>query len=86
MNIKAKLSWGLSFLFLIIILIGALSIYYLSAISADAKNIIKDNYESLGFMHRMVESMDSLDNYPIPAMQTMERNLKEQESLSLIHI
>ena len=58
MTIKNKLRIGISFLFLLAIICCGLSIYFLNRLSADAKNILKDNYESLQFSKDMGSALD----------------------------
>ncbi len=78
MNIKAKISLGLFFLFAVILIIGGISIYYLKEISEDAKNIIKANYESIEYMQGMTSALDSLQK-DSSSMQHLKKNLKAQE-------
>ena len=79
MNIKTKLSLGLIFLFAVIMVVGGISIYYLSELTIDSKNIIKDNYESLEYMRGIQAALDSLELNPSKAGLALERNLKGQE-------
>lgn len=53
MKIKRKLQLGLGLLFLIALLIGILSGYYINRLSRDADAILKDNYESLQYTRYM---------------------------------
>src|SRR5262249_8579342 len=50
------------------------SLFYLNDLSADAENILKDNYESLHYTKRILEGTDSL-NFGV-----IETNLELQES------
>jgi len=78
MNIKAKISLGLFFLFAVILIVGGISIYYLKEISDDAKNIIKANYESIEYMQEMTAALDSLQK-DSSSMLHLQKNLKAQE-------
>src|SRR5215831_1900497 len=78
MNIKTKISLGLFFLFAVILIVGGISIYYLTAISEDAKNIIKANYESIEYMQRMTTALDSMKN-DSTAFFHLEKSFKAQE-------
>ena len=52
MTIKNKLRAGFSFLFLLAFVCCGLSIYFLNRLSADAKNILKDNYKPVQYMQK----------------------------------
>jgi len=78
MNIKTKISLGLFFLFAVILIVGGISIYYLREISDDAKNIIKANYESIGYMQGMTGALDSLQK-DSGSISRLAKNLKAQE-------
>lgn len=79
MNIKSKLSLGLFFLFAVILIVGGISIYYLREISADARNIIKANYESIDYMQGLTSGLDQLTSDSIHAREALQKNLKLQE-------
>ncbi len=80
MTIKNKLRAGFSFLFLLAILCCGLSIYYLNRLSADSKNVLKDNYKSVQFAKNMGTALDAspgaLDATQIKAI---ESNLFNEE-------
>src|SRR6478736_2711204 len=78
MNIKTKISLGLFFLFTVILGVGGISIYYLTAISEDAKNMIKANYESIEYMQGITAALDSMKN-DSTAVHHLIKNLKAQE-------
>ncbi|WP_069659698.1 HAMP domain-containing sensor histidine kinase [Arcticibacter eurypsychrophilus] len=61
MKIKSKLRLGFGFLFVVVILFGGLSLYYLREISNNAKVILKDNYESLHYAREMRTVLDETD-------------------------
>ncbi len=80
MKIKTKLRLGFMFLFLMVFLLAALSVYYLYDISANSKIILKNNYESLNYARGM---RNVLDNESLPLSQEasirFEGYLKSQE-------
>ncbi|MBK7376738.1 MAG: hypothetical protein IPJ02_14685 [Chitinophagaceae bacterium] len=47
MKLKTKLSLGLSFLFVVILIFGILGIFYINRLSNDAEKVLKNNHESL---------------------------------------
>jgi len=58
MKIKTKLRAGFGFLFIIILAFGLIALFFLNSISSKAKFILKDNYESIGFVSQMREALD----------------------------
>ncbi|MCX2478182.1 ATP-binding protein [Pedobacter sp. MC2016-15] len=58
MKIKAKLRLGFGFLFVIVLLFGTISLYYMNQISASARLILKDNYETLSYTRDMRSILD----------------------------
>lgn len=79
MRIKTKVSLGVAFLFAVIIVIGGIGLYYLSRLSADAENILKDNYETLEYTKRIIKNCDSLFIDSLKAFGGIERSLQLQE-------
>src|SRR5882762_3613335 len=79
MRLKTKLSFGLGFLFVVIISFGVLSLYYVNRLSNDAQNVLTNNHESLVFCNNMLKALESI---PIrkDAIQLFEDNLKKQEA------
>ena len=58
MTLKKKLTFGLGFLFLIIIGMAIFCSYYVGKLSQDAENILKDNYKSLVFSRNMISALE----------------------------
>lgn len=79
MKIKTKISLALLFLFAAIIGVTLISWYYLNDLSHDAENILKDNYESIEFMKRIIESSDSISLNPVRAFAKIEASIQFQE-------
>ncbi len=79
MKIKTKVTLGVVFLFSIIVVMGGLGLYYLTAISGDSKNILVDNYETLEYTKRIIENCDSLKNDSLKSIQAIEKNLRLEE-------
>ena len=48
-KLKAKIALGGTFLFALLILVGAVSFYYLNRLSEESKAIVKANYETLNY-------------------------------------
>lgn len=79
MKIKTKIALAVSSLFVVMVGIGGLSIYYLRELSADSRNILKDNYETLQYTKRMVTDLDSLSIDSAAAINHFEGVLELQE-------
>lgn len=79
MKLKTKVSFGVAFLFLVILTIGGISLYYLQALSNDSENILKDNYETLEYTKKIIENSDSLKTDSLRAFTAIEKNLVLQE-------
>jgi hypothetical protein len=62
MTIKAKLSLGLGFLFLIIFTLAGFCSYYVGSLNQDADKILKDNYNSIVYSRNMLSGLDDMRN------------------------
>lgn len=80
MKIKTKLRAGFGFLFVIVLGFGLIALFFLHSISSKAKLILKDNYESIGYVAQMRKVVDA-GGYPWPRTDptVFERNLKLQK-------
>lgn len=80
MKIKSKLRLGLGLLFGLTLIVCILATYYINRLSADAKAVLRDNYESLQYTHNMANVMESERTLPDEGdIRAFERNLKAQE-------
>jgi len=77
-RLKTKVALGGIFLFTLLILVGAVSFFYFNKVSDDAKDIVKDNYETLNYSKDMLAELDHY-NDSTSAVDAFERNLKLQE-------
>jgi len=82
MKIKTKLSWGLSFLFAVILLLAGLGAYYANRLADESKEVLKDNYETLEYAKNMLQATDVLllaEASARPrALKTFQANLQHQ--------
>ena len=79
-KLKNKVALGGIFLFALMILSGAVSFYYFNKITAEAKEIVKNNYETLDYTREMLKEMDQLNTADSSiAMKNFENNLQLQE-------
>ena len=79
MKLKTKLSLGLTFLFLVILLFGILGIASINRLSSDAERVLKNNHESLLYSNNMLKALEDINSNK-GAMQLFEVNLRKQEN------
>lgn len=79
MKLKTKLVLGLSFLFVVILAFGILSIFYINRFSNDSKSVLHNNLESLLYCNNMLKALEDI---PLKkdAIDLFETNLKKQET------
>lgn len=79
MKLQTKLSLGLSFLFVMILLFGSLSIFYINRLSNDSASVLKNNHESLVYCNNMLRALEDI---PLRESATLafDSNLKKQEA------
>jgi NtrC-family two-component system sensor histidine kinase KinB len=75
MKIKTKLTLGVGLLFLLIMLLGIVSISYMYQLKSDTKNVLTDNYLSLEYSRNMLHA---LENESAESLQRFESNLQNQ--------
>ncbi len=78
MKLKTKLSLGLIFLFIVIVLFGVLGILNINRLSRDANAVLKNNHESLLYCNNMLKSLETV-KVEKDAVQLFEDNLVKQE-------
>ncbi|MDP4263036.1 MAG: ATP-binding protein [Bacteroidota bacterium] len=78
-KLKTKVALGGIFLFALLILVGAVSFIYFNRITAEAKDIVKDNYETLNYSRDMLKEIDELNMDSAAALKNFEQNLQLQE-------
>lgn len=74
MKIKTKLRLGFGFLFVVVLLFGSISLYYMNRISVSAKVILKDNYETLSYTRDM---RTILDQHALPLNNNTRAKFEE---------
>src|SRR5580698_3536939 len=78
-SIKAKLTFGLVFLFVVIISLGGLGIFYVNQLSNDASKILKDNQISVDYCSQMLKALDDIPG-DTSQIAVFEKNLKLEEN------
>jgi two-component system, NtrC family, sensor histidine kinase KinB len=79
LSVKNKIRLGTVFLFLLVVLSGAFSIYYLVKLRGESKNVVKANYETIQYCHQMQKSLDSI-GHKTAFIDTFEAQLRKQEA------
>ena len=78
MKIKTKLRLGFGFLFVVILIFGGMSMYFMDRISESAKVVLKDNYKSLKFSGKM---RSILEDHSLPLSASVNKEFALQLSL-----
>lgn len=79
MRLKTKLSIGIGFLFIAILISGVLGILSIHVMKNDARLILEDNYETLVYSNNMLKLLDKFLE-DSTGVQLFEKNLKQQEA------
>src|SRR5882757_9282076 len=77
-RLKTKLSLGLIFLFIVILLFGVLGLFYINRLSNEGRLVLQNNHESLVYCNRMLQSLEDI-RIDKDAMATFRDNLKKQQ-------
>ena len=81
LKIKTKLRYGIGLLFAMIVLLGGLSVKNISDMSADTRNILADNYNSLLYSRRMLDALERIFKAEIRDFTLRHREIPEHLSL-----
>lgn len=79
MKTKAKLTLGVGVLFLLIVLQALVSAWQVFQLSFATKNILKDNYISIGYARAMLDDLEKSKTLDQPNWDVFEKNLQDQE-------
>ncbi|WP_142684394.1 sensor histidine kinase [Chitinophaga polysaccharea] len=79
-RLKTKITLGVLFLYIMLLVVSILGYYYLNRLNEKAKFILKDNYESLEYAKNMLAALEDLPAHRAAAMQTFSLNLKKQQA------
>jgi len=78
MRLKTKLSLGLIFLFVVIVLFGVLGLFYINRLSDEGRLVLQNNHESIVYANRMLEALEDGPGDK-NAMDIFRENLKKQQ-------
>lgn len=81
-KIRTKVLFGILFLFVEFVLIGALSIYYISTIKYSSEMTIKNNYRSVHYSENMIQAIDET-NTAVNSMFFNKQYRNDKNSLSV---
>ena len=81
-KIRTKVLFGILFLFVDFVLIGALSIYYISTIKYSSEMTIKNNYRSVHYSENMIQAIDET-NTAVNSMFFNKQYRNDKNSLSV---
>ncbi|MGF6845591.1 signal transduction histidine kinase [Chitinophaga sp. W3I9] len=79
-RLKTKITLGVLFLYIMLLVVSILGYYYLNRLNEKAKFILKDNYESLEYSKNMLVALEDLPVHRAAAIQTFSDNLKKQQA------
>jgi PAS domain S-box-containing protein len=77
-KMQTKLTFGLLFMFVVIICFGGLGIFYVNRLSSDAGKILKDNHISVEYCNHMLKALDDIPGSP-NQLALFEQNLQMEE-------
>lgn len=78
MKIKAKLNFGVGFLFLMIIVLSVLSGWYINQLKKDTNNILTANYNTLEYSRDMLLALEDISTDNL-AISKFEKHLAKQQ-------
>ena len=84
MKIKTKLTLGIGLLFLIIMLLTAVSSTYINALKNDTENILVANYNTLEYSRNMIMAIDETGNKQDAIKKFQESLIKQQHNITEI--
>jgi PAS domain S-box-containing protein len=78
-RLKTKLSIGLIFLFVVILLFGVLGLFYINRLSNEGRQVLQNNHESLVYCNRMMQALEDLQSDK-NALNNFRENLNRQQA------
>ncbi|HEX2900492.1 MAG TPA: histidine kinase dimerization/phospho-acceptor domain-containing protein, partial [Bacteroidia bacterium] len=78
-SIKAKLSLGVGFQFILIVVSLVVGMVAMNLLMADTRNILRDNYKTLEYCQRIREALDDVQ-HPMHVVKVFKENLEKQRT------
>lgn len=79
LGLKSKITVGVLFLFIMLMLVSILGYYYLNRVNRDARTILQDNYESVEYAKNMLQALDA---QPVNEAVFLANLKKQQENVT----
>ncbi len=79
-SVRNKIWLGTGFLFILLILTGGSGIYFTVILKKESKAVLKANYETIAYCHKMQQQLDSLQLNSIQTVHQFETALQLQEN------
>lgn len=79
-SVKRKIQVGTLFLFILLLLTGGAGIYFTAMLKSEAKSVLRDNYETIGYCYAMQQQLDEIGGDYGKAVVKFEHALKLQEN------
>lgn len=79
MRIKTKLTYSIGILFGMIVVLGVVSVKYITDMSADTRNILADNYQSLSYARQMLHALENFRQDTL-SVEVFIDNLRKQQN------
>ncbi|QEH39966.1 ATP-binding protein [Chitinophaga sp. XS-30] len=77
-NLKTKITLGVLFLFMMLMIVSIMGYYYLNRVNREAGVILQDNYESLEYAKKMLQALESRDTATfLTSLRQQEANITE---------
>ncbi len=64
-TIKSKISFGVIFMFTVIVLLSVLGVVFINKLAQQSKGTIIDNYASVDYSMKMIESLDDIHDFQL---------------------
>ncbi len=77
-SVKNKIRLGTIFLFVLVVILGGSSLYYLNKIKNESRNVIKANYESIDYGHRMQLAIDAYQMGKRSSLDSLGKYVQKQ--------
>ena len=79
-SVKSRIRSGTIFLFVLVLLSGGFSIFYLQRLNVQSKNVSNANYESLEYCHHMQQALDAGIHANNARLDSFNTYLHQQEA------
>lgn len=80
LTVKNKIWLGTLFMFLLLLVTGGVSIYYMAKLKSEARTVLQDNYESLSYTHAMQQQLNNPKENYAQSLKSLDESLRLQES------